>query len=286
LKSHICKITALVTACVASAALAAPSVSKPVRIMSIMLCTDSLLLDLVEPSRITSITYLSSSRSFSYLWPQAAHVPINHGLSEEVLAQRPDLILAGTYTTAGTRALLKRLGMPLLEVPPANDFEAIRRVTRMVGQAVGEPERAESLLARMDGTLLELSLTRPTQIIRVVSWDGGGSVPGEGTLFDAILRAAGGINIAAEPGTRGSYFGMERLLLARPDVLAYGAANRDRPSLRTDADQHPLLFKLYGNRRVTYPELLYSCGVPESADAARELRALLLQVMQRPGVPP
>ena len=251
-----------------------------------MLCTDSLLLDLVDPSRITSITYLSRSRSFSYLWPLAAQVPINHGLSEEVLAQRPDLILAGTYTTAATRVLLKRLGMPLLEVPPANDFEEIRRVTRMVGQAVGEPERAESLLARMDGTLRELSLTRPTQIIRVVSWDGGGSVPGEGTLFDAILRMAGGINIAAEPGTQSSYFGMERLLLARPDVLAYGAANQDKPSLRTDADQHPLILKLYGKRRVTYPELLYSCGVPESAEAARALRASLLQVMQRPGVPP
>ena len=260
----------------------APLASKPARIMSIMLCTDSLLLDLVEPSRITSITYLSRSENGSYRWPQAAHIRINHGLSEEVLAEHPDLVLAGSYTTPATRALLKRLKMPLLEVPPANNFAEIREVTRLVGRAVGEPERAERLLMKMDATLQELAAQQPNPLIRVASWNGGGSVPGEDTLFTAILHAAGGTNIAAVPGRAGSYFGMEQLLLARPEVLAYGKATSARPSLRTDADQHPLLLKLYGKRRVTYPEILYSCGVPESAAAARELHTLLLQVMQSP----
>jgi iron complex transport system substrate-binding protein len=257
--------------------------AKPEKIMSMNLCTDALLLDLVPLQHISSVSYLSRSSTDSYLADTAARVPVNHGLAEEVLAEKPDLVLAGTYTTTGTRALLKRLGMPLLEVPPANSFEEIRVVTRGVARAVGETARGEELLARMDATLQALQQHQPDRAIRVVAWDGGGSVPGEGTLFDAILRAAGGVNIAAEPGLRGTSFGIERLLSARPDVLSYGEHSRDTPGLRTDVDQHPLILALYANRRVTYPELLFSCGVPQSAEAAKALRAQLLAAMARPG---
>jgi hypothetical protein len=68
--------------------------------------------------------------------------------------------------------------------------------------------------------------------------------------------------------------------MARPDVLAYGAVSNGEPALRTDADQHPLILKVYEHRRVTYPEVLYSCGVPESAEAAVSLHAKLLDAMQ------
>jgi iron complex transport system substrate-binding protein len=254
--------------------------------MSTMLCTDALLLSLVPPERITSVTFLSRSRSYSMQWEKALKVGVNHGLAEEVLAQRPDLVLAGTYTTPQMRDVLKRFSMPLLEVPPAEDFDEIRKVTRQVARAVGEEERGEQLLRRMAATLHELSVTRPSRPIRVVGWDGGGTVPGQGTLFDAILRVAGGINIAALPGIDASSFGIERLLLARPDVLAFGDASLDAPSLRTDAAQHPLIMALYGRRRVGYPEPLYSCGLPESAEAARALRAQLLAAMAAPGPVP
>jgi iron complex transport system substrate-binding protein len=268
-----------VAAWVTSAAFAAVGADKPVRIMSISLCTDAQLIELVEPDRITSVTYLSRQRGYSSHLPQAAHLRINHGLAEEVLADKPDLVLAGTYTTPATRALLKRFKVPLLEVPPANDFEQIRETMLTVSEALGESERARRLLEKMDATLRELETTRPHRTIRVVGWNGGGSVPGDGTLFGAILRAAGGTNIAAEPGLQSSHFGIERLLVSHPDVLAYGSANLETQSLRTDADQHPLILKLYSHRRIQYPELLFSCGLPESAEAARAMRTLLLKAM-------
>jgi iron complex transport system substrate-binding protein len=253
----------------------------PTHVMSLYLCTDELVLDLLPVDRIASVTFLSRSRSNLFRWSQAAHVPINHGLVEEVLAEKPDLVLAGTYTTAAARALLKKAGVPLLEVPPANNFEEIRAVTRSVARALGEQEAAESLIAKMDATLGELAARKPRDVIRVAGWDGGGSVPGKGTLFDAILAAAGGVNIASSlPGTRSGSFDIEELLMARPDVLAYGADSNGEPALRTDADQHPLILKVYEHRRVTYPEVLYSCGVPESAEAAVLLQAKLLDAMQ------
>ena len=255
----------------------------PRHIMSLNLCTDQLLLDLVPAKRIASVTYLARDPTYSYRPAAAARVPINHAMAEEVLAENPDLVLAGTYTGSAARSLLKKIGTPLVEVSPANSFVEIRKVTRLVAHAVGESGRGEVLIARMDDTLKALAATKPTRTFTVAAWDGAGGVPGRGTLFDAILTAAGGTNIAATtPGTQDGHFGMERLLLSRPDVLVYGAEGGTAPSMRADADQHPLLLKAFGRRRITYPEILYSCGTPESADSAKGLRAALLHAMAFP----
>ncbi len=248
--------------------------------MSLNLCSDELLLDLVPSGRIASVTYYARSRSNAYRWSQAADVAVNHGLAEEVLEQKPDLVLAGTYTTPATRSLLRRAGIALLEVPPANSFAEIRVVTRMVAHALDEEARGESLIAGMDATLDALARSKPAAVIRVASWNGAGTVPGKGTLFDAILSAAGGLNVASSTqGILSGSFDIEELLLARPDVLAYGADSDGMPVLRTDGEQHPLILKVYARRRVSYPEVLYSCGVPESADAAVALRAKLIAAM-------
>ena len=46
----------------------------PQRIMSLSLCTDQLLLQLVSKDRITSVTYLSRSSEYSYLSTEAEAV--------------------------------------------------------------------------------------------------------------------------------------------------------------------------------------------------------------------
>jgi iron complex transport system substrate-binding protein len=262
-------------------ACAAAASSDPQHVMSLSMCTDDLLLELLPPERIASVTYYSRDPANSYLWPQAAKVAINFGTIEEVLAERPDLVLAGTYTTPAARSLLKKLHMPLLEVAPAADFDEIRVVTRNVAHALGRDAVGEALIAKMDSTLEQLAATKPAQTIRVAAWGEGGSVPGKGTLFDAILSAAGGINIAASgAGLPYTSFGVEQLIVAHPDVLAYASNTTDTPGLNTDLAQHPLVVKLYAGRRVTYPSALYSCGVVESANAAVALRASLLQAMR------
>jgi iron complex transport system substrate-binding protein len=268
----------------AFAGAATAQATPPQRVMSLNLCTDQLLLDLLPPERIASITYLARSRESAFHWAEAERVPVNHGLAEEVLAGHPDLVLAGTYSTPAARMLLKATGANIMEVPPANSFEEIRAVTRHVAAAVGEAATGERLLATMDDTLRKLASSRPRQVIRVAGWSGGGSVPGKGTLFDAILDAAGGINVAASmSGGRNGSFDIEELLVARPDVLAYGmSTDESAPSRRTDTGQHPLILRIYGQRRVTYPELLYSCGLPESAAAATELRSNLLAAISAP----
>lgn len=252
----------------------------PRHVMSINLCADQLLLDLLPPERITSVTYLSRQPNESYLSEAAWKVGINYGGAEEVVQQRPDLVIAGLYTTADTRALLKSVGIALLELPPANSFQDIRDVTRALGRAVGATERAESLIQHMDATLAQLAATAPASPITVVGLEGG-SVPGAGTLFNAIVQAAGAANLGAAPGLLGSRFDAEQLLLAHPDLLAFGDASIAAPALHNSTITAPVVQRLYAGREIVYPELLYSCGLPQTADAAVQIRQMMLNVLNR-----
>ncbi len=254
----------------------------PQRVMSLSECTDALALDLLPPGRIVSVTYLAHRSTDTTLAAEAARVGINYGNAEEVLAQQPDLVLAGTYSTPAARLLLRQLGAPMLVVPSADNFAEIRSTVRRVAGVLGTEERAEALLAHMDGALAALARTRPASRITVAAWSGDGYVPGRDTLFNALLEAAGAVNVAASPGDRSSSFDIEQLLQAHPDILAY-QADEPAPALKTDTADHPLLLRLYGDRRITYPELYTECGLPESADAARALQLQLLAVVGRVG---
>src|SRR3569833_2170488 len=109
----------------------------PHRIMSLKICTDELLMSLVPPERIASVTYLSREPAALRLWPEAAHIGVNHNSAEEVLKTRPDLILTDDFTTPEMRALPAKSGARIVEVPGADNFDQIRAVTRLVGKAVG-----------------------------------------------------------------------------------------------------------------------------------------------------
>jgi iron complex transport system substrate-binding protein len=156
-----------------------------------------------------------------------------------------------------------------VEVPPAENFDQIRSVTRMVAHAVGEEARGEALIAGMDADLAELAAHRPKKILTVAGWGGGGYVPGTGGLFDAMLTAAGARNVE-----RGGYYDVEALIAANPDALVYGDTYSGTTSLRADQDLHPALLKRYAGRRISYASL-YGCGVPQSARVARQLQDAL-----------
>ena len=270
---------------------AAGAAEAPRRVMSLSLCTDQLLLQLVPPERITSITYLSRLANDSYLSAEAFGVPINYGTPEEVAREHPDLVLTGTFSTPAARMLLRRLGAPLVEVPPAEDFEQIRAVTRQVAGAVGAVEKGEALIAEMDAALAELERTKPTQRIVVAGWTTSGIVPAKGTLFDSILTAAGGENVANLVGSQPLYgqytaFDLEQVVSLRPDILAYGNSRVGRFDMSGEQLRHPVVRRLFAGRQIAYPETLYSCGLPQSATiAARDFRRAMLDVMARTGHP-
>lgn len=243
----------------------------PQRIMSLKVCTDELLLDLVSPSRIASVTFLSREPASLRMWPVGAQVAVNHNTAEEILSTKPDLILTDPFTPPSLKPLLAKTGARIVEVPPAETFEDIRAVTRMVAKAVGEEARGEVLIARMDADLRDIAAHKPAKPVTVMGWGEGGFVPGTGGLFNAMLTEIGARN--AEQGPFG-FYDIESLIVKNPDALVYGDTYRGMASLRDDQDLHPALLKRYAGRRVSYASL-YGCGTPRSAAIARQLQMRL-----------
>ena len=242
--------------------------------MSLKVCTDELLLDLAPPSHIASVTFLSREKASLRQWPQAATIPVNHNMAEEILATHPDLILTDPFIAPSLRPLLAKTGAKIVEVPPAENFDQIRTDVRLVAKAVGGEARGEALIAQMDAKLHDLAAHRPAKVLTVAEWGGGGYVPGKGGLVDTLLTVAGARNV--EQGSFG-YYDVESLIAAGPDALVYGDTYAGTTSLRADQDLHPALMQLYAGRRITYASL-YGCGVPESADAAKQLQDALRKV--------
>jgi iron complex transport system substrate-binding protein len=246
------------------------------RIMSLKVCTDELLMDLVAPSRIASVTYLSREKASLKVWPMAARIPVNHNSAEEILATHPDMILTDTLTPPALRPLLAKTGAKIVEVPPAENFSDIRANVRLVARAVGEEKKGEALIARMDAALMAMKARRPAHAPTVAQWGTGGYVSGKGGLFDAQLQAAGARNIET---ARVGYYDVESLLAANPDFLVYGDTYAGLPSLRADQNTQPALLARYRNRRITY-QGLYGCGVPQAVEGARQIQDAILRAQQ------
>ncbi|WP_199556420.1 ABC transporter substrate-binding protein [Sandaracinobacteroides hominis] len=249
--------------------------ARPLRVISLNQCTDQLVLALLPPERIASVTWLSRDPGGSLMAAQAHAVPQNHGLAEEILDQNPDLVVAGSFTTPALRGMLKRLGYPMIEVDHANSLEDIRRVTRQVAAAVGERARGEALIADMDRKFADLARD-PGPPIRVVAWDRSGFSAGEGTLYDVVLEAAGARNLAREELVR-SYRrpDIEVLLQTQPTLLVQGSVDARAASLGDDVMRHRLVKRHWGDRTIFIPQAYYVCGTPKIADAALLLRERL-----------
>jgi iron complex transport system substrate-binding protein len=239
--------------------------------MSINQCTDQIVLALLPPARIASVTWLSRDPSGSIMATAARRVGVNHGLAEEVVAQQPDLIVSGTFTAPTLRAMLQRLHYPLIEVPEAASIADIRRITRQLAAAVGEQGRGEALISAMDTTLAELA-AHPAPPLRLLAWNRDGPAGGPGTLYGDILRTAGARNLADAGAIAGNRPDMELLLTYNPSLIVQGNGAADGPSLGDNISRHRIVRRYWGDRIVSIPAAYHACGTPMIADAAVRLR--------------
>lgn len=252
--------------------------TKPQRIVSLNLCTDQLLLDLVPPERIAGVSFLATDPTLSAEPERLAAFKKLNGTAEEVLGVNPDLIIAGEYTTGATVDLLRRLGRKLLVVPLASDFEGMRATIRTIAEAVGETQRGEAVIERFDARLRAargLTPSHPTALAYQV----GSFVSGPGSLVDAALTAAGYHNLARNlslgPGSR---LPLEQLVTSPPDLVVLANAADDFRTVLADNLRHPALQQLLQQRpSVHLPMTYWMCATPKIAEAVELLVSMKLK---------
>jgi iron complex transport system substrate-binding protein len=244
--------------------------------VSLDLCADQLLIDLVPRDRIAAVTHLAADASVSAIPDKARGLPITRGGAEDVLAHDPDLILAGPWGVAGTVSLLQRLGRRVVVVPLASDLDGVRKAVTIVAEAVGEPEAGARALVAFDARIaaargLARTDVRPSALIYQV----GGSASAPGTLADAAIEAAGYRNAALTYATaRTGQVPLEAIVAHPPALLVLTSPPHEYRTVIADNLRHPALAHV--KRRtasVTLPWRLWLCGTPHIATAIEQLAA-------------
>lgn len=247
-----------------------PAPEKPQRIVSLSLCTDQIILMLVEPERIAALSHLAADSIYSYMAESAAGIKQHNGLAEQIVPLKPDLIIGTSYSISNTIQMLRHLNYPVTTVASPTTLVEVDHFTRTIGAAVGEPERAEQVIADMHSDInkaKQLVSDKPQQV--AISYGPNGYTPGRKSLKHEILKAAGYRNLAAEFGIE--HYGnisIEQLIVAQPDAVIIDEAIPNQDSLAQDFVNHPLLKKLYQGARMPHvPTSYWLCPGPTVSKA-------------------
>lgn len=265
-KIRLCLLAGLVLA----AFHPAQSQEPPKRVVSINVCTDQLAMLLADEKQLQSVSYLSRDPLLSVMTEKAKRLPVNHGQAEEVFLMKPDLVLAGTFSSRATVELLRDLGMRVEEFAPARSFEDITAHMKRMGELLGRKKEADAQIAAMDAALS--AIKRPDRKLTVALYYANSYTSGRGTLIDEAIRMAGLDNIADKAGVRGSaMLPLEMLVMEKPDILVRGSRGRP-PALAFENFEHPALRALEGHTRtVALNDNLTVCGGPFSVEAVARL---------------
>ena len=243
-------------------------------VASINLCADQLVLTVAAPEQVLTVSWLSADPEESLLATQAARYPLNYGSAEELLRFKPDVVIAGAYTNAFTRALLARLGYKVIELEPEESVADIARNLHVVAAAIGREERGNTLAAELQARERQIAASRPAHSPATVVVRPGGFTVGEHSLADELMKLAGVRNVAAEQGLdRWGSLSMETLLASRPELIVLTGYRASQPSLANAVLEHPALKLERGTRRTaTVPAPYWDCGLTFSLEAAALLQ--------------
>lgn len=257
---------------------------RPSRIVSLNLCTDQILLDLVPRERIKGLSFLARDPSMSMLHREADGIPVVKGSAEEVLALDPDLILAGEFTTAATVDLLRRLGRRVEIVPMATTFEGIRAVIRQMARLTDADARGTELVKAFDERLAAVAAGQePGPRLRAVAFQVNSLASGPGSLVDDVLQSAGFDNLARTarlgPGGR---LPLESLIGDPPDVIVRANAARDFRTVLGDNLRHPAFKALEATRpSIHMPMSEWLCGTTRIVQAVERLAGARAMIARR-----
>lgn len=238
-------------------------------LVSLNPCLDAIAVDLAGPDQVLALSHYSHDLGSSSIAPAtAARYGVTGGTAEEVIAVRPDLVLASIYLPQPTKAALERAGLRVATFgSPTTVAESLAQV-REIAALVGRRSEGEALARRIAAP----PPPRGGAPIDTLLWQPGEIVAGENTLIAELLREQGFASHAAARGLRQADAVRLETVLADPPRLLLVAG--DAPGQR-----HPLLA---GQMEATHiarfdPSLIYCGGptIPKARARLRDIRAEL-----------
>jgi iron complex transport system substrate-binding protein len=251
------------------------------RVVSLNLCADQLLLALADPAQIAGLSPYAADPSLSVLAEAARPYPRLDWDTEAAISLGPDLVLVGPTHRTIMQSTLRALGLRLVEVELVTDFESARAQVRRVAALIGQAERGEALVARLDAARARLAAAPRPPLETALVVERGGYAAGPASLAAALLQEAGLKPPPGAPAGYGGYVPLEALFTLRPDLLVI----KDPPAQPTDQGAlfftHPAVRTLYPpERRIALPSRYTLCGGPALVAALDYLADVLTKLAE------
>jgi iron complex transport system substrate-binding protein len=199
--------------------------------------------------------------------------------TEAILAQKPDLVLAGGRFQRPIVESLEKLGIPAVVIDPTT-LDAVEEAIARIGRLTGHENKSASVVAdlRRRREVLRASVAKDAIRVRVlyVLWDEPLQTTGRGTFVDQMIAEAGGVNVFADIDQVYPQVSDEVVLTRKPDLILSpdhgGAALAARLSRRPGWDR---LVAVKAGRIVNVHEDLLHRPGPRLIDGLERIAALL-----------
>lgn len=247
---------------------------KPERIVPLTLSASEMLVDLVPRERIAALHEIAGSRAYSNIRDRIEGIRLIAPDVEEVIALRPDLVIVASYARQEFLHQLQQATLRVVSFTEFQDVEAILGNILLLGDLVGEPERAEEMVQQARQAIQTVRSAIPRGVVppRVLSLGEAWTVAGKDTGFHSLLSLAGARNLAAEQGIEGfGTISAEQLVLWDPDLIVVGKEPDSGLSLKQSLRSDPALASLRDKRIVEIPSPYFSCVSQHIVAGLREI---------------
>lgn len=255
----------------AGAPASAPHAGAPhPRVVSLNPCSDAILAEVADPAQVLAISHYSHD-------PRASSMPLDvarryrstGGTVEEVLALKPDVVITGTFVQPATRNAFERMGIRVEAFDIDHTVEGSLTRVRRLAALVGQPQRGEALVRRIDAAVAAAAPPAGVRPLRTILWQSGGIVPGDDALISDLMRRTGFASLSVEEGLKqADYLPLEQVLTHPPDLIMMAATPGDGENRML---AHPALDALAHTRRAHFDAGLLYCGGPTLIRAAGRL---------------
>ena len=233
-------------------------------------CSDQLLLALA-PGRVVAISHYSQEHGATSIPIELARrYRATAGTAEEVIALKPDLVVASSFTPKTTLDAYRRAGLKVLTLDSPTNVAASRDQIRSVAAAVGARAAGERLVARIDRAVADAAPRdgrRPSALLYISdSFANGGP-----SLLTEMVGLAGLGDASKDFGLAFSGNVPIESLVGRPPQIVIDPD----PDGRTASLRRRVLGMAgYQVIEERFPRQLVNCGGPTIIPALRALAAI------------
>lgn len=207
--------------------------AKPQRIASLILGTDELLLELVDPSRIVGLSgQVGNSKSVSLAAKKATNFPKLKNNFEVILQNNPDLIIGSSWVKKELLAQINDSDIDYYGYKSPNTIEEQIAVIRNFSTLLGERAKGEAIIAdwnkRMTAIKEKAATIATKDVLSVLPYSMHDQTNAKGTIVDEIIGLIGAKNAATEAGLeKRAKISKEKIIEINPDVILIMAWGKD-----------------------------------------------------------